>query len=88
VLAKERTQQPGLQGIRRNDRQAFWEMGDGDTNPVLPHCYFEARRTPTHDGFLDDKDAMPPRTAGQQVLRTLKDEVPSQVAERDDVWRR
>jgi len=84
---KERAQQRGLQGIRRIDCQAFGKAWDRNTNPVLPHRHFESRRTLTNHGFLDDKDAMTPRTAGQQMLRALKDEIPSQVTERDDVWR-
>jgi hypothetical protein len=65
--------------------QCGGQVRDEHANPVLANGNVEACGPFAANWFFNKKDAVHSSTARQKMLRPLKDEIPSQVRQADDV---
>jgi hypothetical protein len=69
-----------LRGVARDlTRQTFRQARHGHTHAAAALTNFEAERAFVEDRLFDEKDAPSRGAAAHEVLRSLVDEVPTQV---------
>ena len=85
MLGEQCIEQLSLHRLRLVCGDAFREMWNRDPNTRSGRAHVHADRPVCCDRFLDEEDAMLPGATAEKVLRPLKDEIPAQMREDNDI---